>query len=284
SVSQEEKKKTPPEQVFISQKLINAKTVETIRKGWLDFSVSHNFGDVAGDAGGIKNFFGLDNAADIRIAFQYGLTKNTNLIFSRSKGAGAVNQLYEIGLKQVLMTQGGEKNHPFALSFFGNITVSAKDVSGGGNVESDYDKFSDRLSQLAQLMIARKIGGVSLQLSPTYLHTNYTLAGEQNDLFALGFAGRVPLGKKLFFIADYFHSFQSEATKTAVKAAQSLDLYNALGVGFEIVTPGHVFYLNFTNATNILENRFLPRTYTSWGNGEWRWGFTVARSFIVRRN
>lgn len=277
------KKKVYPTQVFLSQKLINAKTVETIRKGWLDFSVTHSFGDIGGSAGGAENFFGLDNAADIRIAFQYGLSKKTNLVFSRSKGSGAVNQLYELGLKQQFVNQGGERNHPFSITAYGNIVVSAEKVSGGASPENSYSNFSDRLSQMLQLMIARKFGGSSFQLSPTYLHTNFTVPGEQKSLFALGAAARIPLSKKFVFITDYFHPFRSKASEVAINAAQGLDQFDALGVGFEIVTPGHVFNLNFTNATNILENRFLQRTFTSWGKGQWRWGFTISRSFIVRR-
>src|SRR5690349_2220758 len=66
--------------VFSSPKLINANTVEMIPAGILEFKVTHNFGDIAGTFGGIKNFFGLDAATDIRIGFQYGLGKRTNLI------------------------------------------------------------------------------------------------------------------------------------------------------------------------------------------------------------
>ena len=61
--------------------------------GILEFRVTHNFGDIAGDNGGVKNFFGLDNAADVRIGFQYGVSKRLNLIAARIKGAGSVRQM-----------------------------------------------------------------------------------------------------------------------------------------------------------------------------------------------
>ena len=58
------KKKTEgkPVRVFNSGKTINARTPEVTGKGKMDFNVSHNFGDLAGSNGGIKRFFGLDNA------------------------------------------------------------------------------------------------------------------------------------------------------------------------------------------------------------------------------
>src|SRR5579885_3285410 len=65
----------PAVKIFESERLINANTTELVGKGKMVFRVIHNFYDVAGSAGGIKNFFGLDNAADIKISFQTGLGK-----------------------------------------------------------------------------------------------------------------------------------------------------------------------------------------------------------------
>jgi hypothetical protein len=64
---------------------------------------------------------------------------------------------------------------------------------------------------------------------------------------------------------------------------QVTKFYDPLGIGVEITTAGHVFHMNFTNTTEILENRFIPRTVTSWGKGQFRWGFTVARTFVLWR-
>ena len=95
--------------VFYSQKLINANTVEVLRKGILEFKVVHNFGDIAGTNGGAKSFYGMDAIADVKIAFQAGLTDKLNVFVSRSKGGGAtgtsVFQLVETGLKYQFIKQ-----------------------------------------------------------------------------------------------------------------------------------------------------------------------------------
>jgi hypothetical protein len=52
------------------------KDIETLKKGTLEFRIEHKFGDAAGDLGGINTLYGLDNATDIRFAFEYGLTNN----------------------------------------------------------------------------------------------------------------------------------------------------------------------------------------------------------------
>ncbi len=264
--------------IFSSPRLINANTVELISKGILEFRVTHNFGDIAGDNGGIENFFGLDNAADIRIGFQYGLSKRINLIAARAKGAGTVQQLYELGIKYRLMQQANDSKHPFSLTFFGNVVVSAMEADTIGGQENSFEDFSDRLSQTLQLLIARRFGKISLQVIPTLVNRNYVVAGDENTLFALGGAFRLPVRGRFSILFDYFHTFRSQSSIDFFKT-QGTRFYDAIGIGVELLTEGHVFHLNFTNATEILENRFIPRTVTSWGKGQYRWGFTISRDF-----
>ena len=273
-------KNTKPDYIWIfsSPRLINANTVELLSKGILEFKVTHNFGDIAGDDGGIKNFFGLDNATDVRIGFQYGLSKRLNLVAARAKGAGIVQQLYELGIKYRLMQQANDSRHPFSMTLFANAVVSAMETNVVAGQENSFDGFSDRLSQTLQLMIARKFGNISLQASPTLVHRNYVVSGDDETLFALGGAFRLPVKGKFSLLFDYFHTFRSQSSVDFFKT-QDIRFYDAMGIGVELLTEGHVFHLNFTNATEILENRFIPRTVTSWGKGQYRWGFTVSRDF-----
>ena len=273
-------KKIEPDYIWIfsSPRLINANTVELLSKGMLEFKVTHNFGDIAGDNGGIKNFFGLDNATDVRIGFQYGLSKRINLIAARAKGAGIVQQLYELGIKCRLMQQANDSKHPLSVTFFANAVVSTMKANIVAGQENSFDNFSDRLSQTLQLLIARKFGNISLQVSPTLVNRNYVVSGDDKTLFALGGAFRLPVKGRFSVLIDYFHSFRSQNSIDFFKT-QDIRFYDALGVGIELLTEGHVFHLNFTNATEILETRFIPRTITSWGKGQYRWGFTVSRDF-----
>ena len=279
--------------VFYSQKLINANTVEVLRKGVLEFRVSHSFGDIGGSIGGIDQFFGLDNAADVRIGMQLGLTNKLNIILARDKGSytSPLRQLYELGVKYQFMKQEeNDSRHPFSLTLFANSVVSSMEANATPNLESSFNKFSDRTSEVVQLMIARKFGKISLQLSPTFVTRGYAINGDDKSLFAIGGGIRIPLTPKFIFIADYFHSFHSQSSKDAWAVTDTsggrsgVKFYDALGVGFEILTQGHIFHLNFTNATDLLENRFIPHTVTDWGKGEFRWAFTISRNFTVFRD
>ena len=58
------------------------------------------------------------------------------------------------------------------------------------------------------------------------------------------------------------------------------DFHFPLGFGLEWETGGgHVFQMNFTNATGLVETDYIPYTTTSWLDGEYRFGFTIARKF-----
>ncbi|MES1226972.1 MAG: DUF5777 family beta-barrel protein, partial [Bacteroidota bacterium] len=177
--------------------------------------------------------------------------------------------------------------HPFSLTVFANTVVSSMTENGDAGYENSFRKFSDRTSEVIQLMIARKFGKISLQLSPTFVTRGLVIPGDDKSIFAIGAGIRVPITPNLFFIADYFHSFHSQKSKDlwAVDTLnRNLKFYDAIGAGFEILTHGHVFHINFTNATELLENRFVPHTVTSWGKGQFRWAFTISRNFTIFRD
>lgn len=279
-VSAQEKKEAKPVEIFSSTKTINARTPELVGKGKLDFNVSHNFGDVGGSNGGIKRFFGLDNASDIRIAFTLGLGNNLDLNIARAKGAGPQQQLYETGIKYRIMQQReNDPSHPLSIALFGNMVIAASPQSAFPNQDNSYDGLGERMSNVLQLILAKKMGKVSLQLNPTFVTRGYAISYDQKNFFALGGSLKLPLGGRVNLLLDYFHPFRSETTKNSFKLNDNIKFHDPLGIGFEILTSGHIFRLNFTNATELLENRFIPRTITSWGKGQFRWGFTISRKF-----
>jgi len=288
NVDSETAVKTSPQEpegfkIFYGQRLINTNTVEVLRKGVMEFRVVHNFDDAAGDRGGIKNFFGLDNSTDVRIGFQLGLFKNFNVIAARAKGTARPNQLWELGIKhQLLRQEPHDPKHAFSITWFANVVTSTVKADTANSIirENHFTNFSDRMSQLVQLIFAKKIGTVSLQFQPTYVHRNFVIPGDDNSIFALGGGIRLPITKGLVLIADYSHPFRSQTSRNAY-AARGTHFYDPFGVGFEILTWGHVFHLNFTNTYEILDNKILTYTTTRWEKGQFRWGFMLSRNFTI---
>jgi hypothetical protein len=138
------------------------------------------------------------------------------------------------------------------------------------------------MSYVAQAVIARKFSdNLSVALTPTYVRRNYVPFRDMNNLFALGIGGRMKVSKWMALVVDYFLSFRSEESKDYFLQQKEFKFYNPLGVGLEIETGGHVFNLSFTNSTAILENQFVPGTSSTWTDGEFRWGFSISRTFSL---
>jgi hypothetical protein len=266
---------------YKSTRIIQGHSPETLKKRELDFRVAHHFGDLGGEYGGAKTFFGMDNSSDVRIAFEYGITDRLMVGIGRTKGSGSLTQMYEGLAKYRLLRQTTDDHVPVSVSLFGNAVASAMTSSITKSDASYFDKFSDRMSYTGQIILARKFNrNLSLTLSPTLVHRNRVVYMDENDLFALGAGGRFKFSKRLGLLVEYYYPFRSQESKDYFEG-RGQKFYNPLAVGLEIETGGHVFHINFTNSTAILENQFIPETTTTWKQGQFRWGFNISRRFSL---
>lgn len=268
---------------FKSTRIINGQSNETLAKGDLDFRVAHRFGDIGGSGGGSSTFFGLDNSTDIRIAFEYGITDRLTAGISRAKGSGNFTQLYEVLGKFKVLQQTMDNRIPVGVTVFGNAVASGMKSSPEKSDVNYFDSFSSRMSYTAQAIISRKFGDIiSLAVLPTYVHRNRVGYKDMNNMFAMGVGGRLRFSKRVALVVDYFVPFRDEESKDYYES-RGTKFYNSLGVGVEIETGGHVFHMNFTNSTAILENQFIPETVTTWTQGQFRWGFNISRRFSLHK-
>ncbi|MES2240564.1 MAG: DUF5777 family beta-barrel protein [Bacteroidota bacterium] len=276
-----EKDTEPVYATFKSTRIVNGRSNETVKKSELDLVISHRFGDAGGHYGGIKTFFGTDNASDVKVALDYGLTNKWSVGVSRTKGATAIRELYEANSKFKLLEQTQKNRIPFSITLFGNAVMSAMTSNVNPTVPDHFDRFADRWSFVGQMILTKKINSnYSVAVSPTYVHYNRVGHGDTNDHFALGFGARAKLTKRLALIADYFYHFKT-GNRDAFFSSNGLNFYNPLAAGIEIETGGHVFQITFMNSTALLENQFVPYTTTTWEKGQFRWGFSISRPFAL---
>ena len=261
-------------QTFNDRRVINAHSVEMLQKRKLDFRVSHRFGDMFGDGGGWQTFYGLENASDVLIGFEYGLSENLDIGINRTKGAGPINKFINGTAKLRMWNQFGPKK-PF-LSVVALAVVSASTMEQSSNPEalSNFKKGSHRVVSTGQLILGRRFSyGFSMQASLSFTHRNQVLEGDDNDLWSAGVAGRLKLSKVYGIIFDANLPFSSLRTSAN-------GYYPALGIGLEMETGGgHVFQINFTNSRGLSENDYIPYTQSDLGEGEFRLGFTISRLF-----
>lgn len=263
---------------FKDTRVINTHSVEVLQKRKLDIRIGHRFGDLAGANGGWSNFYGLENAADVMIGAEYGVTDKFTVGLYRSKGAGDLKALVNPLLKYKLVQQA-DNGSPVTVTALTLGTISTMKKNPESTGVSSFPEFSHRMAYAIQVMMARKFADrFSLQVIPSFTHRNLVDFEDNNNVISLGFASRVQLTKVMAFVADFtlpVNGLQSPFSENP----EGFEYFPALGIGMEWDTGGHVFQLNLTNAEGIMETDYIPNTTTNWLDGEFRIGFTISRLF-----
>jgi hypothetical protein len=260
------------EDTFYSTRIINGHSTETLRKGVMEFRVEHRFGDIAGDAGGVQTMFGFDNSSDIRIALEYGVTRDLMIGFGRSKGTGAPYKSLLDGFVKYKILAQNKIGSPVTISALTTLSFSYMKASSDISQVNAFPKWQHRLAYTAQLNIARKFNDrISLALIPTVVHRNYVAADDLNTLFSIGGAARFGINSKMAILLEYYQVVQSKD----VRGTNT----NSFGIAFEWITFGHNFTINVTNSKGFGETQFIPYTFEKWSKGQFRLGFCIGRKF-----
>lgn len=246
---------------FKGTRIVNGHSIENKKDKELEFIIAHRFGRINT---GLYDLFGLDNA-NIRFAFEYGLSDNLTIGVGRS----SFEKTYDSFLKYSLLKQKkGENPFPVAVSLFGSVALKTL---------RDYDpenkrSFAESLFYVGQVLIARKFSpSFSLQLTPTYVHRNTVrIAEDPHDIFALGFGGRIKLSKRVALNTEYYFAFDE---------SKSINTRNALAFGIDIETGGHVFQIIVSNAITMIEKSFITETTGDFFAGDIHLGFNLSRTF-----
>ena len=245
---------------FKTNKVVNLHSLENTAAGVFDFKISHRFGPLSG---GVYELFGIDNS-NIRFGGDFGLTDN----FAVGIGRSSFEKTYDAYAKYRFLRQStGKKIMPLTAAFI--VTAAAKTQR---TTNPNLDKLSSRMAFTYQLILGRKFSeSFSLELAPTFIHRNIIeLKTEKHDVFALGFGFRQKLNKRVSFNGEYVYVFPDQIQS---------QYENAISIGFDIETGGHVFQLHVTNATSMIEKGFITETTGSWN--DLRFGFNISRVFTM---
>jgi hypothetical protein len=249
---------------FKTTRIVLGQSIENAPKGNLIFVIQHHFGYVNQ---GAYEFFGLDQAT-IRLGFEYGVTHWLQIGVGRS----SFGKTYDANVKvKIVRQKSGANPFPLSVSYFGSIGTNTLHPS----VSFDY-YFSNRLSFLNQILIARKINSsISLQLSPSMVHRNLVdTPDDDNNIFALGTGGRFKISHHASLNLEYFY----------LLSKHTADLYkNSFSVGFDIETGGHVFQLYVSNSQGITGQNFIPGSTGDWLKGDVLFGFNITRTFVINK-
>jgi hypothetical protein len=253
------------EALFKATRVINGHSVKQLKKGELDFRISHRFGRVNS---GPYEFFGLDQS-NIHLSLEYGLLDKLMVGIGRGTFEKTIDAFARYNIAN---QQTGVGAFPITISYLS--TIETIGLKWSDPTRTNY--FSSRLSFTHQLLLARKFSKLSVQLMPTLVHRNLTpTVMDPNDLFAMGFAGRYKLTNRLAVTGEYYYVVRPIPQRTTTK------FYNPLSLGFDIETGGHVFQIVITNSQGMREGSFIGKTNGSWLNGDIHIGFNISRVFTL---
>src|SRR3954454_9594587 len=156
------------EGTFKTSRIINSHSIETTQKGVLDFKVSHRFGPTNN---GFYDLFGFDNAVDIRIGADYGITKRLTI----GGGRSSYQKEYDGFLKYRLLWQSnGKQNMPLSVTLLSSFMFQTDTEAVKWRLDTGKQiETSDKFSYAFQALIARKFSSnFSLQLMPTMVHNS----------------------------------------------------------------------------------------------------------------
>lgn len=256
---------------FKGTRLINQQTSQMPAKGVMQYVFMHRFGAFSDDF--FYNFLGLDQAV-VLLTLDYSPTDWLNLGLGRS----SESKTYEGYAKfRMLRQSSGGRTMPISLTGYATINYSALRYTDNLPHNS-----TDRLSYSYQLIAARKFSErFSMQIVPTLVHFNFVeTVAQHNDIFAVGFGARFKLNNRLALTAEYTPQLPKN-TYLDVNTGQEMAYNNALSVGVDIETGGHVFQLHFTNSRALVDPLWVARTQGDWLNGDIYFGFNVSRVFTL---
>lgn len=248
---------------FNGTRLLNGHSIETRKKGILEFQIQHRFGKVNS---GFDELFGFDDS-NIRFGFEYAFTDNLTIAIGRS----SFEKTFDSYIKYKLLKQKeGKKNFPLSLTLFGSATL--KTIKSATQQLS----FNEKLAYTSQVLIARKFSDkVSLQLMPTIIHFNRVPTSEyKNTIYSLGIGGRFKISRKVSINTEYY----------PVDYGVIKNLRNSLALGVDIETGGHIFQIILSNSRSMIEKGFIAENTGNFFKGDIHLGFNISRAFQINNN
>ncbi|HKJ78145.1 MAG TPA: DUF5777 family beta-barrel protein [Prolixibacteraceae bacterium] len=250
----------PIDNIFQGTRLVNEQSANLVEKGKLNLLIQHRFGEIDG---GFYELFGLDQAA-MHLGFEYGFGHDFTAGFGRS----SYMKTYDVYGKFRFAQQ--TTNFPLTIAIIAAGSIpTVKDY-----FPSNHSDLTDKLSGNVQLLFAKSIDAVGIQISPGYLTTGYLLSeGEKVSLFTTAFAGSVKLSKKVTANLEYLAHFNSDFNSD-----------KPLSLGVDIETGGHLFQLVLSNSQRMFTKGLYTNTFGDWTDGTLFFGFNLIREFRIKYN
>jgi hypothetical protein len=258
------------EQTFMAPRNINVLTVHNLAQGELHYSIMHTFGYVNS---GYQSLWGIDDGANIRLSFEYGLTDKLSVGFGRS----SFDKIVDFTARYHVLSQLSDDSMPVSVSFSGGFGMNTSEYAYLENLGQNGYSISDRLNIYSSLLIARKFTDrFSLQLSPGFVHFNRVGIQvriedpNQSTYFTLGVSSRYKVSPRGAVTFQFIPALSGQR-----------DNHN-FAIGYDIETGGHVFQLFLSTSQALNDSYLIASENGSISEREFRFGFNINRLFSIR--
>lgn len=225
----------PVRSPFETGTLIENQTIVTPMKGSLEMLIHHRFGTFTN---GIEDLYGIYAPSNIRLGINYGITDRLMAGFGTEKDG----KLQELQYKYQILRQTRSGSVPVGLTFFGNMSLDARDKKNFGPDENY--RFIHRLSYFSQLIVARKFTEwLSLQVAPSFIYYNAVEESIGHIHYGIMGGGRARFTSSMSFLFEYSHLLSEN---------EKLDVKPNVGLGLEISTATHAFQVFATQYRQIV--------------------------------
>lgn len=249
----------PVTRTFRSTNIINQKSVDQLYEHTFEFRVGHRFGDVYS---GLTDLFGLDLGASIYLGFDFGLTDNISVGFSRLN----LGKTYEIHAQVKLLSQQKASGSPVSISLYAEADRLTQ-LDGGQSFT------------LLSLPIAKKFTpDFSVQIAPFYIQrveSKKLLEGHQR-YFGTTLSAQYVLTKTMSLVVEYSPVFnRDEANKNSLNPLGN----NVFSFGTNIEIFGHTFQLMASNTQQISTIASQLGTNSNFSEKHFFLGFNLTRLY-----
>ncbi len=265
-------------QTFKGTRVVNGQSVETKGKGEMEFIFAHRFDKLNT---GSYNAWGFDGFAVVRLGLEYGITDRLGVAIGRTFSYS--NKMVDAYARYKVARQStGVNSFPVTITALGTITYQPYPNAANASAASPNIGMADRMGYAVEVPIARKFSSTfSAQITPIFIHRNAVYKNsENNDDYAIAFAGRYKMTRSLSLIGEYYSRMNVHANSP---------YYNSAGLGIDIETGGHVFQLIFTNSLGLNPNTIVTQTGARDGSdgnlskGDIHFGFNITRTFQMTK-
>jgi len=264
-IAQEEEQKDtrPVRSPYEAVMLIDFPTTKTPAKGAVEIHIHHRFGSFGNGSG---DLLGIYAPANIRMGFNYGLTKRIAIGFGTEKN----HKMQEFKLAYRIFDQTRSNKMPVAVMYYGNAVIDAraKEVFG-----VNY-KGSNRLSYFNQLIVSRKFStSFTLHTALSFSHFNSVDSLLEHDKIALHFGGRLKLWSDNSLVFEYTQPLEPN------NFAEHVELNSppkaGLSLGLELGTSTHAFQVFVSNYQEIIPQQNVSFNQNDFFDGGALIGFNI---------